>query len=93
MADTLKGKRALITGGTSGIGRAIALAFADKECRVTVTGHTVAEAKEFHRNHPGIDATALDLADDVAIRRLAAEWIGGVMDYWIIGVMKSERTH
>lgn len=74
MADTLKGKQALITGGTSGIGQAIALAFAAEECRVSVTGHTAAEAKEFHRNHSEIDATALDLADDVAIRRLAAGW-------------------
>jgi NAD(P)-dependent dehydrogenase (short-subunit alcohol dehydrogenase family) len=40
------GKIALVTGGTSGIGRATAIAYAQQQAKVVVTGRRIAEGKE-----------------------------------------------
>ena len=60
------GARALITGGASGIGQAIARALAEAGCRVTVTGLDEAAART-----SGLDAKVLDVSDDAAVQRLA----------------------
>lgn len=60
------GARALVTGGSSGIGAAIARALGDAGCRVTVTGldkAAVAGQK---------DALPLDVSDEAAVGRLVA---------------------
>ena len=69
MAKALAGKRALITGGTGGIGSAIAIAFSQAGCGVRVTGKTRAEVHRFDRSNPNIEAHALDVADEGAIQR------------------------
>lgn len=41
-SDFFRSKTAIVTGGSSGIGRALALALADRQCRVVVTGRNSA---------------------------------------------------
>lgn len=63
---------ALITGGTSGIGQAIARAFAGAGYRVQVTGVTSAEVAEFNDANQDIAAQVLNVTDATAIERLIA---------------------
>lgn len=60
----------LVSGGTSGIGRAIAEAFQRSGAQVTVTGLQSAEVDGF--DSPGITALQLDVQDAAAIERLAS---------------------
>lgn len=57
---------ALVTGGTSGIGRAIALALAEAGHRVTVLGRDTRALAQLQAEH-GIAGRAVDLADDAAL--------------------------
>lgn len=66
-------KSALITGGTSGIGRAIALALADRGCRVTVTGVTDGEIDRFDASGLNIQARRLDVTNEGQIDALAGD--------------------
>jgi len=88
---TLQGKRAVVTGGSSGIGRAIAIAFAEAGARavlVTYRGnadgaHAVVE--QLARLRVEGSAYQLDLADPTGPDRLADEArrrMGGV-DIWV----------
>lgn len=74
----LTGKQALVTGGTSGIGRAAALALAACGCEVGVTGLTEREVNAF-RDDPanaGIAAFQLDVASDAAVISLVGSLTG-----------------
>ena len=62
----------LITGGTSGIGAAIARGFAAEGARVTVTGVSQIEVEAARDRSPGVDAQALDVRDGAAVKALAA---------------------
>jgi NAD(P)-dependent dehydrogenase (short-subunit alcohol dehydrogenase family) len=61
--DCFKDRQVLVSGGTSGIGAAIARAFAAEGARVAVTGATEAEAEAARAAMPGVSATALDVRD------------------------------
>ena len=67
------GKSVLVTGGTGGIGLALARAFSEAGATVTASGATEAEAAEAMRAVRGVGFVALDTRSDDAIAELAAE--------------------
>lgn len=73
--DTLKGKTAVVTGSSSGIGKAIALLFAREGARVAVTYHSgEARAKavieQIEREGGTAKAYHIDVADENDVTRL-----------------------
>ncbi len=75
-----RGQRVVITGGSSGIGLAMARAFADAGATVIITGRTEAKLKEAASSHPSISGVVCDVANDeqVVALRDAVESQGGV---------------
>jgi NAD(P)-dependent dehydrogenase (short-subunit alcohol dehydrogenase family) len=77
MATTLQGSTALVTGATSGIGRAIALQLANRGAEVVVHGRSAERGAEVVREIESSGGKArfiaADLSDPDDIRRLAAE--------------------
>jgi NAD(P)-dependent dehydrogenase (short-subunit alcohol dehydrogenase family) len=69
----LEHTRAVIIGGTGGIGRAVAAAFIDQGCQVTVTGATTEEIGDFATLGLGAEAYQLDVTDQSAANDLAAK--------------------
>lgn len=72
MPELFDGKKALITGGTGGIGSALALAFASEGCHVLATGHTPDQIQNFPHSSARIEAHLLDVTDRESIRRVVA---------------------
>jgi uncharacterized oxidoreductase len=68
----LTGNTILLTGGGSGIGRALAIALHDAGNRVVIAGRRIAALRAVADDHPGIDYRPLDLADRTSIRRLVS---------------------
>ena len=63
---TFENKTVLITGGTSGIGKAAALAFAKEGANVVVSGRRVAEGEEVSRGITSAGGSALFVRADVS---------------------------
>jgi len=71
-AGCFRGHNILITGGTSGIGAAIARAFLMEDAVVTVTGVSEAEADAARKALPSVAAHVLDVRDGAAVTRLVS---------------------
>lgn len=70
-SDLFAGRSALVTGGTSGIGAAIAAALAACGAIVTVSGRQAASVAQFNAQRlPNQNAVQLDVADNAAIKAL-----------------------
>ena len=72
----LQAKTALITGGATGIGLAIARAFAGEGCRVAIAGRReqkLREAASSWKDDPPILTHAVDVADRQSVDELVRE--------------------
>ncbi len=72
----LSGKTALITGGGTGIGKAIAIALAEQGCRVAIAGRREAPLREVAASfagEPTIEVQVADVADRDSVK-LLADW-------------------
>src|SRR4051812_23847610 len=78
MGTTMRtqGNTILITGGGSGIGRALAHRWHDRGNRVIVVGRTLSALEETANSRPGIDCYVLDIADTGAFKAVARRIIG-----------------
>jgi len=70
------GTRVLVTGGSNGIGRGVAQAFADAGAHVIITGRRAA-ASDYATDLDGFDYHALEISDAAGIEALAAG-LGGL---------------
>jgi len=79
---TLDNKAVLITGGSSGIGRAAALRFAGLGAKVIVTGRRSAPLDELAASHPNITGLVADVAEPRDAARTIAKAVeaGGRLD-------------
>lgn len=74
MADELRGRRAIVTGGGSGIGRAIAAAFVGAGARVVIAGRSEDTLRRAAADlGPAVLAVATDVTDEEDVRRLFVE--------------------
>ncbi len=78
----LKGKVALVTGGGQGIGRAIALAFAEQGARVAIASRNRERLAATAREMGAVGAEALALPADVAQRPQVESAIGELTQCW-----------
>ncbi len=70
---TLSGKHALVTGGGTGIGAAIALALAENDAAVTICGRRLAQLQTSAKRHGNIHAQVADVTDLDSLHRLYGE--------------------
>jgi NAD(P)-dependent dehydrogenase (short-subunit alcohol dehydrogenase family) len=92
-----EGRHALITGGGSGIGRAIALALAGEGIAVTVCGRKAEPLEKVAAEHPLIHTAIADVTDEASVEALyrEAEAARGPFDIVVAnaGIASSAPAH
>lgn len=78
----LKSKYALITGGTHGIGKAIALALADEGCKVAVCSRTSSRVQEAERQLKAKGVDCLAIRADVTIKKDVQKVFNKIIEKW-----------
>jgi 3-oxoacyl-[acyl-carrier protein] reductase len=76
-ASSFHGKTALVVGGSSGIGRAVALAFSAAGADVHIWGRRRPAAQDYDRNEgsfDGVQFASVDVTDDRAVEAESAEF-------------------
>ncbi|MDH2442646.1 SDR family NAD(P)-dependent oxidoreductase [Amnibacterium sp. CER49] len=74
----LDGVRVLVTGGTSGIGLAMAQALAEAGARVALTGRSADRAAAVAARIPRVIGIGMDVRDEAAVERGVEEAFGGL---------------
>ena len=70
----ISGNTVLITGGTAGIGYALAEAFLEAGNEVIICGRREARLLEVQKNHPQVHIKVCDVAQETE-RKLLVEWV------------------
>lgn len=86
---SLTGKSVFVTGGGSGVGAVIALAFAEAGANVTICGRRSAPLAAVAAKHPAIRAVTCDITDETAIATAIA---AGAPDIVIANAGSSESA-
>ncbi|EQC50722.1 SDR family NAD(P)-dependent oxidoreductase [Bacteriovorax sp. DB6_IX] len=87
----LQGKRGLVTGGTSGIGRAVALKLSELGANITITGRNLERAQEVINSNQLIDFLQLDMGQWSMFNHID---FSEKLDYLVLnaGAMPSQYT-
>lgn len=87
---SLAGKRVLITGGGSGVGADMALAFAQAGAEVIITGRRMQALEQVAAQHRAIRGIAADVTDESSIQTLFVQ--AGVVDIVIANAGVAESA-